>query len=308
MKNRYYDPEEFKTATACINTNPEEAERRFTEYLKKYPYDRSAIAYHAHVLIVLNRLDEAEIKLDRLEHLIATSRDNNEKLKKSRKLFIKTKVSLLCYQRKFEELYVFWNSNFHEIKALTTNGEFDISPAYFWCLVNLGKVDTSNRNGDKTSKSGGNTYEYRQMIEYSYEDFLAHVKKHTDSTMGNPRVFRADFPFAQVIEEVKKKIPKEAGLNSNFTITKYVFRYPECGIVKESNDKNSPPTEKKSDYFMVVVLHDTTNILTMYPAANNLCEYQPNVIDLSYLLSDVPVIGPTIPREMKPTGKKGTSN
>lgn len=292
MKNKFYDVRAFNYAIECINEDPKEAEQRLADYLKRFPFDRTAIAYHAHVLIVLNRLFEAEQVVNRLEQLIRNSTVPETKHKEDMVKFIKTKVALLCYQKKFEELYAFLNDNFQVIKA--QEGEnFNMGPAYFWCLVNLGLVDTSNRIGYKTSESDGNTYEYRQMIKYSDEDFLEHVKKHIDSTMGNPRVFIPDFPFGQVIEEVKKKISKEEGLNSNFNVTKYVFRYPGCGIIKEEG-KDNTIRERKTDYFIVVVLHGTTNIITVYPASKDSCSRQPNVIDLSYLLAETPVIGPRI--------------
>lgn len=293
MKNKFYDVRAFNYAIECINEDPKEAERRLADYLKRFPFDRSAIAYHAHVLIVLNRLFEAELVINRLEQLIKNSTVPETKREEDMEVFLKTKVSLLGYQKKFDELYKFWNDNFSAIKALGEKANFDMGPAYFWCLVNLGLVDTSNRIGYKTSGSDGNTYEYRQMIKYSDEDFLGHVKKHIDSTMGNPRVFIPDFPFGQVIEEVKKKISKEEGLNSNFNVTKYVFRYPGCGIIKEEG-KDNTIRERKTDYFIVVVLHGTTNILTVYPASKDSCSRQPNVIDLSYLLADTTVIGPRI--------------
>lgn len=306
MKNKYYDKNAFNYAIECINEDPIEAERRLAEYVKKFPTDRSAIAYRAHVLIVLNRLLEAEVVINELEQLIQNSTVSEPKHKEDIVKFIKTKAALLCYQKKFEELYVFLNDNFQVTKA--QEGEnFNMGPAYFWCLVNLGLVDTSNRIGSKTSGSNGNTYEYRQMIEYSYEDFLDHVKKHIDSTMGNPRVFIPEFPFEQVIEEVKKKISKEEGLNSNFNVTKYVFRYPGCGIIKEAG-KDGSIREMKTDYFIVVVLHDTTNILTVYPASKDFCSRQPNVIDLSYLLADVPVMGPEFNKTRDTTSRVARFN
>ena len=62
----------------------------------------------------------------------------------------------------------------------------------------------------------------------------------------------------------------------NFFADEYYFRYDGCGEVGG----------KKTDYFKIVVLHNTDKLITMYPTTQG---KELHHIDLSYLgLKDVP--------------------
>ena len=91
--------------------------------------------------------------------------------------------------------------------------------------------------------------------------------------------FENDFPFDTIYKEVKETIrafqstsnQEAKRLNWNFPINIYIFKYPCCGRTNG----------QLVDYFIVAVLCDTNNIITMYPAAE--CEKIP-YFDLSHIV------------------------
>ena len=119
------------------------------------------------------------------------------------------------------------------------------------------------------------TYLLRQVIEYRESEFLKHIKKHiVDSNdlidKTNESVFAAEFNIIEIIEEIKKYIPSELGLCYGFLDNIYTFKYDECGRVNN----------KIVNYFQVVTLHDTCELITMFPVDYG--EFLPYV-DLNYM-------------------------
>ena len=80
----------------------------------------------------------------------------------------------------------------------------------------------------------------------------------------------------KVLKEIKRNINLDNKYFYGFFIDKYFFRYDGCG---EAFHKNA-------DYFEVITIHNTHNILTIYPSLDGKFH---NNIDLNYiLLEDVP--------------------
>ena len=79
-----------------------------------------------------------------------------------------------------------------------------------------------------------------------------------------------------VLKEIKRNINLDNKYFYGFFEDKYFFRYDGCG---EAFHKNA-------DYFEVITIHNTNNILTIYPSLDGKFH---NNIDLNYiLLEDVP--------------------
>ena len=263
MKNIYFDKWEFDNAANIINTNPYEAKLRFENYISKYPNDCSARIYYAFVLSKLGYFDECEkiinIAMDLFEENINLI--NEQSKLEIKKNYINSMLSLLSYQGKYEELMNFYSKNVSYTKGM------DINRTIFYCKKKLGLLDLNRR--DK------NSYIFRQTVEYQESDFLEHIKKHMEEyniNLPNPNdcVFYSNFPLKKVLDEIKKKIPSDKKIFPGNYDNLYIFKYDRCGKIKD----------KPVDYIKVICFHDTTDIITMYPADE--CENLP-YIDLNYL-------------------------
>ena len=273
MPQTYFDEETFSLAIRDINTNPILTDRRLVRYLLKYPSDRRALLYNVRLLIILNRLDEAEAKLKRAKALIDSAKTPSESLEKSKESYIRARLMLLSFQKKYDEMYQFYNDNYKAIVAFNEqNPRQSLKPCYFWGQVNLGYIAQEIRES--------NSYEYRQIIKYSEDDFRKHLEESLVRTNNDKSAFAQGFPIDEVIQEVKYQISNaDNRLNSGYYANKYVFRYPGCGICKEQTESGIKSQE--TDYFVVTTLHDTTSILSMTPASAKECENMPYIIDLS---------------------------
>ena len=266
--NKYFDEWKLNRAASYINTNPLVAKLRFEQYLKDYPKDYLTQIYYAAVLITLGEFNEAENILNHVEFLFNSDKQmankaSKETLKKVKDNIITSKMRLLSYQEKYNELHEYIQKYFYEIKSMG----FAINPLLYYGRKKLGQIDENKREQ--------HTYIFRQIIRYEEKDFLEHIKKHlseyTDNTI-NPdiSVFKKDFPLDIVIEEIKKHIPSDIRLYPNLYSDAYVFRYDNCGKTKN----------EEVHYFKVACFHNTNEIITIFPEKD--CENLP-YIDLNYL-------------------------
>ena len=269
MGNDYFNKHEFVQAFALIYKNPFLARTKLQQYLEKYPRDYSAYPYYATTLIHIGLLDEAEEVLEKANELVNDDEkyadiDSNGKKKVSYFFtnYLYTKIRLLCYQGKFEEVYKLCQT-YDNIDSM------ELEKVIFYCkrkLGLLGKIDDINSY----------SYILRQMINYSEDDFRIHIKKHLASCNEgfedpNESVFSIDFPIDAVLNEIKKYIFSDKRLFHGFFDDLYIFKYNGCGKFKS----------KLTDYFYVICFHDTDNIITMYPIEK--ADGMPH-IDLNYLM------------------------
>lgn len=268
MKNKYFNTFEFRSALDLLEKNPEVSKLKFEQYIKDYPYDYSAYTYYITCLITLGNLEEAENNIEYLKKIDYTNINSKDEFNKSKHLqnnIVFSYVKLLCYQHKYDELYKLCLDNFSIINNI------GLSSVFFYCKKKLNMIDNGSRIGEK--------YLHRQMIDYKESDFLEHIKKHLpnfnkDLSSPNPSIFAYNFPINEIIEAIKNFIPSSKRLFTGFYDDTYFFRYDYCG--KENN--------KYTNYFKVICLHDTSNIITMCPSLN--CENLP-YIDLNYLKQNI---------------------
>lgn len=266
MYNKYFDRWEFTKAISAVYDDPIEAKRLLENYMDKYPSDYSAVCYYIYDLVILGYIEEANYYYNKMDSLINNGfiySDDEEKLSYIKKGLVLNKLRLLARDSAYEEFYTFCIRNSNIID------DFDYSKVLFHCRSRLGLVDNSKPYS---------SYLKRQVTNYSEQDFLSHIKRHTaDYNMNlstpNPSVFASDFPILKVIEEVKKNIPSDKGLGYGFFDDTYYFKYDDCGREKG----------KLVDYFKVVCFHDTFDLITMRPTDE--CEKYP-FTDLNYLIDD----------------------
>ena len=255
-----YDLNEFKSIIPIMITNPIEANKQYETYIKKYPEDYSAYPYYASALITLGYFKEAEKILDIAECKLSKY-SNNQTTTNKFKTFIITKIRLLAYQEKFEELYDTSTKYYQEF----LNSEF--SSLVFYARKKTSRLNIEDRNS--------NTYLYRQIINYQETDFLEHIKKHMsiynqNIEEPNPNLFTPNTDVLKITEEIKKYLLSDKRIYPDFIDDVYIFKYDNCGTVNQ----------KSVNYFKVICFHNTKNIITMCPVDDNL-----NIpyIDLNYL-------------------------
>lgn len=266
MRDIYFNEFEFNQVLKMLNICPDLSKDMFEQYLKKYPKDYSAYPYYCSNLIILNRLEEAENFLNYFEKIYYNDKKNidPEKNKKIMENIFFSKIKLLSYQKKYEELYQFCSKNIEYIISREMNS------VLFYAKKLTGRLNLNRRDE--------NSYLFSQLVKYEEKDFFEHIKKHlVDSNEckkeKNACVFCENFPIKNVVEEIKKYIPSDKKLLWGFYDDIYYFKYDNCG---RSNDKIV-------NYFKVVCIHDTKEFITMCPVQIN--ENLP-YIDLNYMVNE----------------------
>jgi len=267
MKEQHFDCWEFRQIFSLVETNPYEAKRQMEEYLNNYPSDHSAYTYYAYILIFLGYFEEAEGILNYVEDAYISDVNfmkDKKKVSLIRENLIFNKVKLLAYQKRYEELSAFCDEN----KAIID--KLRLHSVDFYCKTKLGIPCHS--------KLERFTYLFKQISNYSEDRFLKHIQKHManfNQNQENPNefIFVPDFPIDKVLAEVKRHIGSEKKLYSGFYEDLYVFKYNECGRVKN----------KLVNYFRIIALNGTDNFITMFPTDD--CETLPH-IDLNYLVQE----------------------
>ena len=264
MPKRRYDSWELDQIHSHIEDDPILAKERFERYLRKYPMDYTTYPYYANTLLVLG-LDEDAEKAIKYGESLALSNDHFMHIRGVSGTFIGSlhfaKIKLLAYREQYFELYNYIHTYKHEL------GKFDYSQVNFLCLKKLGMLE--NKNREKCS------YLSRQIIKYDHADFLDHMKKHLNLLPGDYLSERGTFSYEIslniLLNEIKKYMPSDKKIFTGVVDDTYTFRLDNCG---KYNGKNA-------NYFTVVVFHNTTDIISMYPTTDN-AKNLPHV-DLNYL-------------------------
>lgn len=269
MQDKYFNSFEFRRALECRKKDPILARTLFEEYLKKYPKDYSAYLYYCSILVILGELELALSVLNYIEQVCNQDKYfcQSEKMEKLKHNIFFTKIKLLCYQEKNEELYKVCNDNMDELVGTNLNSVF------FYAKKKTGRISEEKR--DK------NPYLFRQIIKYEEEDFFNHIKKHLfeyneNAICPNETIFELNFPIKEVLEEIKKYIPSNKRIYPGFFEDVYFFKYNSCGRLNK----------KVVNYFKVVCFHNSTDFITMCPTNGN--DNLP-YIDLNYLIKENPV-------------------
>lgn len=271
INKKRFNKNELKNIIPLMLTNPNEAKKQLEEYLKKYPKDYSTYPYYASILITLGNFEEAEKVLEYAENTLNKSKDYKSKSIRQKNI-ITTKIRLLAYQEKYEELYQLCSKCYKELQKL------EIGTIYFYSRKKTGRLSLEQRET--------NSYSFRQITEYKESDFLDHIKKHLSEynqniEEPNKNLFIPGFKIIETIEEVKKYLLSDKRIFPDFYDDVYIFRYDNCGT--ENN--------KTVNFFKVICFHNTKDIITMCPVSENL-----NIpyIDLNHLNEDTKQVNENI--------------
>lgn len=245
--------------------DPYSAKKMYEEYLIEFPNDYNTYILYANVLTTIGLLDDAEKVLNDVKDAILRDkvfmRKYKDRLEKIDLDMLLATAKLLCYQNKYEELRVLCRKYNAQMK------EVGLNSLVFFCMKKCG-VLTDDPSKHQLS------YSFSQIVSYNHEKFLEHIKPHfalySDEVTLTDSYFLYDFPLQKVIEEVKKNIPSDKKLYVGTHDNIYYFKYDDCGKCGA----------KSRNYFKVVCLHNSTDIITMYPCDEG--EKLPYV-DLNYI-------------------------
>lgn len=290
MEKMYFNKHEFLKALDLCNKDPKLAVVRFAEYTDKYPDDVGGLAHYITSLITIKHLEEAEAKLKILEEKI---KDNvtlqkhlaNHPQEKADIVFCK--VKLFAYKKEYDKCYDVIMDNFHTLKYAGRNLEATAT----YCQKQAGFLR-------KDFLVNGTEYLYRQIVDYSDEKFLEHIKKHltlegidVDDTVTAR--FAPDFPVDKVFSEIKRITPSNLCLYNGMFENTYLYKFDDCG-----KNKN-----RMTNYFKVIAFNGTNQFITMCPCIEG--EFF-DYYDLNYLKEEKKKSKPSsgIDRFNKRYGKK----
>ena len=263
MKN-YFNTLEFDKANNIKWINPELSLKLFNEYFKKYPYDYSSYPFYIDLLINLNYLNKArdlKNKVSKMVKMDTIYQNNIDKVMHLNYGMLYVEIRFLIIDGKYEEAMELAIK--YENVLTNIDKGLNIKGILFYCRKKLGLLDPDKRDN--------NCYLFRQILDYRDDDFIRHVQKHLGMTdEENLCVFNSDFPFSKVFDEIKKLIPNDKRLRCGLFDNKYFFKFDNCG-------RNN---YKITDYFEVIALLDSCELITMFPT--NISGNIP-FIDLNYL-------------------------
>lgn len=267
MENQYFNSLETDKIFKLKETNPEKALLMYKEYFKKYPKDYSTYCYYIEQLLVLGRVNEAEKNIEKVYSLIKKDSAYQSRQKEKRNIFDKNicyaKLRLLLIRGEYKKALEFKKDHEAELK------DRNIDAIDILCKKNMGIL-----NMDRSSAT---SYIFKQMVEYSEIDFLEHIKKRYRENEDDNKIdsfFMPNFPLMDVLNEIKKYIPSDKAMYPGFGDTSYYFRFDNCGRYGK----------KVENYFKVVCIQGTSNIITIYPIPYG--EDVPHV-DLNYMQAPV---------------------
>lgn len=262
MQKDFYNKMEFEKLVKILNSDPTRARLGFEEYLEKYPKDYCARTMYASVLVRLQEFELAQKVLDATEIEIARNghfAKHSEKVQSIELRIFYNRLTILSHTGRFKELYEYI------LKHETLSKEIQTDILMLYIKKQLGILEES-----KSRKKG---YIINQIIDYSENDMLEHVKRYSASdnkSINNQIEFAPDISLEEIIREVKQNLKPKNKLCCGLYDDRYIFKYDECG------QRNN----RKTDYFKVICFQNTGDIITMYPTTD--CENLPYV-DLNYM-------------------------
>ena len=270
MSVKYYNRHNFSKAMEMEKKDIHLSIELFRQYLEEFSNDYMAKTYYVSALVTSGSLVEAEEALNELEMQICLDKDftkHKDKAEKNTASLVYSKVRLLIHSNRYEECYKLIHDN---IDLLERNN-YEVDASFLFCKKMM--------NNDFHFLSKDNkSYLYRQIDDYSEERFIKHIQKHMPTYSGIEKttsVFCESFDFDKTFKVIRETIPSKKVLYPGVLEDVYYYKYDSCGKVNN----------KYTDYFKLVVLHDSKHFITIAPTGN--IENLP-CIDLNYLQEETP--------------------
>lgn len=224
----------------------EEAICELEKYIANYPNDLAGYNYLANTYMSLGDFKAAEKIFEK-----ATAIITNETSEKGKEMLTMFKIKMLCYQNRYSEC----------LETLIKNKDvyFKNEWLYFGTILFLKKQLGILTDFDYKMAKG--KYLLSQIVSYDENEAISHIEKHLESSDDDTCVkFVENFSLRDIFFKLRKTLP----LNANNKIYKddisneYVFKYISNGHVGS----------KLVDYFIVITIKDTNEIITMCPYEN----------------------------------------
>ncbi len=240
MKQRkeYYSQEHLEKIKEYLNNeNYEKALKEFQLYFQNYPEDAIAYIYFVDLLIKIGKFEEAERLFEDMKNM---SNFNRVGFHFYHTLLIKLKFIEKDFKTAYELL---------EKTNLEHLDEIDLVSILKW-------------NHDKKYNNFiNNGYLMQQIIDYQENRFIKHIQKHLyTSSIAYISKFNEDFPIYEVLEQIKPMLPTTHAIYRSISCYYAFFKYDACGKSKEGENL---------DYFRVIALNPTNEIITIYPCQHN---------------------------------------
>lgn len=234
---KYYDNGDIARIQKMVAENRlESALTCYYNYIDKYPTESLAQILCADVLIKLGMFDKAE---DLLNTVKLKSRLLNDSIRK----LVLMRIKLFCCQQKYEQALSILEENRDYI------GEYKNILLFLKKRLNI-----LTREDYQYS-----SYLTAQILDYSEDRCLQHLTKHQyHKDNSNVSQFMEDFPIRNIYFKLREGLPEYGRIYSSCTNYLSVFRY----------DNNGRVNGKVVDYFEVVALNHSSDIITMYPYLN----------------------------------------
>lgn len=239
-KYKYYDNGNINRIEKLIDANKfEEALACYSSYIEKYPKDINARALYTDILIKLGMFDKAEDSLNEIELTSVTLNSFVQKVKLMQ-------AKLLFCEGKFVEAHSFIEDNMNWFRNVSS-----FSRDFLFLKKKLNKLTPEDYR--QTS------YLLKQIVDYSEERCLEHLLKYQYYEENDSSIqFAESFPLKDIYFQLRKGLPEQGRLYSSCRDYKLVFKY----------DNNGRVNGRMTDYFEVVSLNYSNDIITMYPYLN----------------------------------------
>lgn len=201
-------------------------------YLENYPLDLTANVNFANLLVKLGYLEEAKNILEKLKSF-------SNSLEPYQIFINHIFLEILCAEGKYQEAYLY----------LKDHPELSITDCALFTIKKHANIKIDEKNSQEK-------YFFQQISNYDENKFLEHVQKHKlEFDSKQVSFFRENFSIEEVCNQIKRMIPNDKRIIHSIEADRYFFKYDNCGYKKDKN----------TDYFTVVVLPNTNNLITMYP-------------------------------------------
>ena len=249
INKKYFDEAYFGRILSLVADNRfDEALCEFKKYLIQYPNDFCAYIYYAGANIKMGNFSEAE-------KILANVKANKNTSDASKDEYLLAKIKLLTCQGKYNEAY---NLLINNIEVFCRNGW-----SYKGLLIYL-------RNKlkilmEKDYKAAEEKYLLSQLINYSESAAISHIEKHMpfDEEEISPVLFNADFPMEEIYYKLRQMLPNDKCIYHSIFDSMYIIKY----------DNNGHVNSRLVDYFAVITVINTNDIITMYPFDNKSGSY-----------------------------------
>ena len=261
MIKSFYNEIELRKITKLYKTNPWLGLQLLICYLKKYPYDFIARSIYVRMSIVIMDLEEAKIASQENKELLNNYNISNlpqDTLAIFNREMLYHAIRLKFLENEYESAY----EKILENKNLFQSERLEITLLYL--QKKLGQTMEEKNNQMRYLK--------RQILQYDYQDFKKHILKHLQefSNDKGQTVFRREFPLESVLEKLPQNMEEQNRFTTNLLTDIYQFQFDNCGLMGYKN----------INAFEVVALHNTQDLITMYPVKEYCKEH---AIDLNHL-------------------------